>query len=96
MSSIPGDLLTRVQAVLARTFADRSMLKLFGGPAEEERGSWWLARKPGSDWPNRDLPLADRVEMEVVRFLQKQPAFTFEALDQRICAQFPGAADPTA
>jgi hypothetical protein len=43
-----------------------------------------------------DLPLADRVEMDIVRFMQKQPAFTFEELDQRICAQFPGLLTPPA
>lgn len=97
LGSIPGDLLNRVQAALARTFADRSLLKLYGGPADEERGAWWLAKAPaettGGEQPG-GLPLADRVEMEVVRFMQRQPVFTFEELDRRVCSQFPGLLTP--
>ncbi len=98
LGSIPGDLLTRVQAVLARAFADRSLLIRYGGtagspaggPGDEERSAWWLARPPTPG----DLPLADRVEMETVRYLQKQPACTFEELDNRLCASFPGLFTP--
>jgi predicted RNA-binding Zn-ribbon protein involved in translation (DUF1610 family) len=99
LGNIPSDLLNRVQAALARTFADRSLLKLYGGPADEERGLWWLAKAPsetaGGEQPG-GLPLADRVEMEVVRFMQRQPNFAFEELDRRICAQFPGLLTPPA
>ncbi len=93
LSSIPADLLNRVQAGLARAFADRSLLKVVG-PADEERGTWWLAQTPAPPDAPGDLPLADQVEMEVVRFLQKQPAFPFTALDHHICAQFPGLRTP--
>ena len=92
-SGVPGDLLTRIQAVLARTFADRSFLRLFGGPAEEERGMWWLNghfNLPASG----SLPLADRVEMEVVRFMQKQPVFTYPALERSLCETFGGLLTP--
>lgn len=95
LGSIPGDLLNRVQAALARTFADRSLLKLYGGTADEERGAWWVAKEPSTamEIPG-GLPLADRVEIEVVRFLQRQAAFTFEALDQHVCGQFPDLLTP--
>jgi hypothetical protein len=93
-AGIPGDLLTRVQALMARTFADRASFKVYGGQAEEERGAWWLAREPVDHENNTELPLADRVEMEIVRFMHKQPVFTVEELDQRICAQFPGLLTP--
>ena len=95
LATIPGDLLTRVQAVLARTFADRSFLRLFGGPAEEERGMWWLNERQNLQ-PGAPLPLADRVEMEIVRFLQKQPALTFAELDHSLCPQFGGLLCPSA
>lgn len=90
LSSIPGDLLTRIQAVLARTFADRSFLKLYGGPAEES-GWWWLA----SGSAGAALPLADRIEIEAVRFMQRQPVFTLEELEQALCAQFTGLQAPS-
>jgi hypothetical protein len=94
-SNIPGDLLSRVQAILARTFSDRAAFKVYGGSSEEERGAWWLARDPVYIENNAELPLADRVEMEIVRFMQKQADFTFEELEQRVCAQFPGLLTPT-
>jgi hypothetical protein len=106
--SIPGDLLSRVQAVLARTFADRSFLRLYGAKqenssqAEDERGWWWLANPPpavglnraGLEDPSR-LPLADQIEIEVVRYLQKQDEFTLDALDQVLCSRFTGLLTPS-
>lgn len=99
-SSVPGDVLTRVQAVLARTFADRSFLKLYGGPAEE--GGWWWLAAPEKSPPaaqegaasSMRLPLADRVEIEVVRFLQRHPLCTPRELDEALCRGFPGLLTP--
>ena len=96
LSSIPGDLLTRVQAALARTFSDRSLLKLYGGPGEEERGLWSLVG-PDEDRASPDqaqMPLADRVEIEVVRFMQKNAVFHFEELDQWLCSRLTGLLTP--
>jgi len=98
LSNIPGDLLTRVQAILARTFAARSFLRLYGGQAEEERGSWWLVNPPARaaeplSTP-QSLPLADRVEIEVVRALQRNAEITFDDLDQALCELFPGLLTP--
>jgi hypothetical protein len=101
---IPGDLLSRVQASLARAFSDRAFLRRYGAKqeesqADEERGWWWLA-KPGAplaaslDAPSA-LPLADQVEIEVVRFMQKQPVFQLRALDEQLCARFTGLLTPS-
>jgi hypothetical protein len=90
-STIPDDLLGRIQAILARTFADRSFMRLFGGPAEEERGWWWLTSPAGE---GSLLPLTDRVEIETVRFLQKHPTCNIEELEQALCAQFTGLQTP--
>lgn len=96
--ALPGDLLTRLQAVLARTFADRTMLRLYGGGSqEEERGLWWLApsaERSVDPANSATYPLADRVEMETVRFLQRQAEFTFAELEGAVCAQFPGLLTP--
>jgi len=89
-SSLPGDLLTRVQAVLARTFADRTFLKLYGGPSEEA-GWWWLATAQSAP----GLPLSDQVEVEIVRFMQRQPVFTLEALEESLYSQFTGLLAPS-
>jgi hypothetical protein len=98
LNNIPGDLLTRVQAILARTFAARSFLRLYGGQAEEERGSWWLVTPPARaaeplSTP-QSLPLADRVEIEVVRALQRNAEISFDDLDLALCELFPGLLTP--
>lgn len=115
LSAVPGDLLTRVQAVMARTFSDRSLLRLYrrsparGGESEPESGLedasptsgvWWLNQPPPFTGESEaELPLADRVEMETVRFMQKRltagpEPFTFAELDQALTAQFRGLLTP--
>ncbi len=104
LSSIPGDLLTRAHTLLQHTFADRAALRVYNpqrsarlesGPLDEERGAWWLANDPApAEIPGERLPLADRVEMEVVRFMQRHSTFTFAELDQSLCAIFRGLLTP--
>jgi hypothetical protein len=106
LNSIPGDLLTRTQAILARTFADRAFLKLYGGPAEEG-GWWWLVspgkkttstslekQTPSTTLDSRQLPLADQVEIETVRHLQKNQQITLSQLEEAMCRRFPGLLTP--
>ena len=94
MPSIPGDLFTRLHVVLTRAFADRRFLKVYGasGSGEEERGWWWLANAETAVPPR--LPLADQIEMEVVRYLQKHASFSPDELDEALCFQFPGLFSP--
>ncbi len=40
------------------------------------------------------MPLADRVEIEVVRFMQKNAVFHFEELDQWLCSRLTGLLTP--
>jgi len=106
LKSIPGEALTRLQAILSRTFADRSFLKLYGGPAEE--GGWWWLEAPGqrlaapqpaggslpTPLDAGQLPLADQLEIEVVRYLQKCGSCTLGELDAAMCRRFPGLFTP--
>jgi len=55
-----------------------------------ESGYWWL-----QEYEGRELPLSDRVEIEIVNFLLKYPGCTLESLDKTICASFPGLYTPT-
>lgn len=97
-NSLPGDintvqvdLLSRVQAQLSTVFADRTNLVHFPGASRSgESGQWWLAGRPETE-----VPLADRVEMEVVRYLQKNPGCPFSALYDGLCAQFTGLLTPS-
>lgn len=105
-NTIPGDLFTRLQALLIRIFSDRAFLHLYGGPVEES-GWWWLANPPqGAPLPLRiaappgkldkeQLPLADQVEIEAVRFIHKNVEFSLDELDRTICRRFPGLLTPS-
>ncbi len=90
IDAVQVDLLSRVQAQLAAVFADRNALVHYPGASRSgESGHWWLAGKR-----NAELPLADRVEMEVVRYLQKNPGGTYVELYAALCDQFPGLLTP--
>jgi hypothetical protein len=96
-NSLPGDidavqvdLLSRVQAQLATVFADRTTFVHYSGASRsEESGQWWLAGHP-----DVEIPLADRIEMEIVRYLQKNPGCDFNSLYDSLCSQFPGLLTP--
>jgi hypothetical protein len=94
-AQLPGDLHTRIQTLSARVFADRRLLRRFDtGSQEEERSLWWLST-PSSSGTDAVLPLADRIEMETVRQLQKSPGLTRFALDGFLCQAFPGLLTPS-
>ena len=106
-STLPGDVFTRLQTTLARPFSDRAFLKFYpttpasssspapAEPADDERGWWWLAGQPPPAPPEGALPLSDRVEMEIVRFLQKQPICTLEEIQAALSVPFPGLLSPS-
>lgn len=85
-----GDLHARVQAAIGRILADRAFLQLNGG-AGEESGWWWLEGQPRTTEP---LPLADRIEMEVARWLQRSPVKTLLALQTTLHGMFPELQTP--
>ena len=106
--TIPGETFTRLQATLTRPFSKRSFLKFYpaegahpggstpgGSPEtpEDERGWWWLANS--DEQTAKTTPLTDRVEMEIVRFLQRQPTCTLEEIQQALSRQFPGLLSPS-
>jgi hypothetical protein len=82
--------LETIQASLHRVFTDHNVLVRYGAKSETpESGLWWL-RETTPTPPT----LADRVEMEVVRFLQHQPGSSTAQVDAAICASFPGLLTP--
>ena len=56
-----------------------------------ETGFWWLKI---SDVKTDSLPLSDRVEIELVNTLIKNPGSNIGTLDETICATFPGLMTP--
>lgn len=66
----------------------------FGGTSRLlEGGLWWLADNR-QDEQEDEMPLADRVEVELVRMILKNPGRTLDHLDEAICKLFPGALTP--
>ncbi len=101
-AQLPGDLLTRIQNVTGRVFSDRKLLRRFEtGSQEDERSLWWLpappggAVQPGLEAVKPPMPLADRIEMELVRLLQKSPGVGRNELDTGLCRAFPGLLTPS-
>ncbi|HVN56133.1 MAG TPA: hypothetical protein VMT46_17510 [Anaerolineaceae bacterium] len=88
----PGEQMSHLQAAIHSALNDRSSVDHFLEREQNlEAGAWWL-----HDAQKTTQPLSDRVEMEVVRFLQRHPGCLLLNLDRAICAQFPGWMTPPA
>ena len=89
---IASDTLTRIQSCLAAIIADRTFLKHYEGNAKSNESGLWGLQSPAE---SNILPLADRIEMEMVRYLQKHPGSSLMELDEALCSLFPGLATPS-
>lgn len=77
---------TRLQDALQRAISSRGGLRTFSAA-----GHWWWLTQPPDDLP---LPLADRVEIELVRALVQHTRLDQSALEERLLATFPGLLTP--
>ena len=94
----PADVFGDVQEAFKSVYSLVDTFVRFDGSEHSlEVGQWWLT--PQRIHPNinrMSIPLADRVEIECVRYLQKHPGCTPEEVDQAICRAFPGLSTPNA
>lgn len=91
----PGDLLRQMEARVESALLLPEAFSRYGAGRTLESGQWWLGAAVRSDLAEAlELPLADRVEMELVRLLQRNPGLGSEALDRKLCAAFPGLLTP--
>ena len=87
----PEDTIVKLQNSIQKVFANSASFVRFDvRPQNIESGLWWLAKPP----PDLPLPLADRVEMEIVRYLQKNPGHTQADLEENLYGLFPGLLTP--
>jgi hypothetical protein len=84
------DTIVRLQNSVQKVFNSASFIRFDSRPQNIESGLWWLAKSPTSPV----LPLADRVEMEIVRYLQKNPGRTQADLEEYLNGSFPGLFTP--
>ncbi len=86
------DTLVRLQAGVQKAFYNSSTFVRYDSrPQNPESGLWWLARPA----LKLEEPISDRVEMEIVRFLQKSPGRTQSDLESALYSAFPGLFTPT-
>lgn len=95
-SATADHILEAIHPLLETALLARGRFARFGGsPRSFDVGLWWL--DPSAPQANSSTiapPLMDRVEMEVVRLLQKTADSSFEFIDQSICRAFPELLTP--
>ncbi len=86
------DTLSRIQGMVSTAFIDQTQFRRFDSRLKNiESGWWWLTQPPASAEP----PLADRVEMEVVKALiRRGPIHPVELMGE-LAEIFPGLLTPS-
>ena len=86
----PGDVFTETRSAFDVGMTFRGSFLRFGSSEQSlETGYWWL---PESE--DVRSPLADRIEIAVVRFLLRRPGHSFEDIDRTLCQAFLGLVTP--
>ncbi len=86
-----GDAVSVIQSSVDRVFADNSFMRRYESKAQSnESGQWWLTAPPPVTTP----PLADQLEMALVRHLDKSDGVSREELESALLARFPGLMTP--
>ncbi len=86
----PGELQTETRSTFEIGLTFRGSFTRFGASEQSlETGLWWLL-----DPEAARSPLADRVEMAVVRYLLRRPGHSLDEIDQVLCGVFPGLLTP--
>jgi hypothetical protein len=86
-----GEVVSRFQNKIQQVFGDKRLFKRCEGDTHKnESGVWCLLEEPD----NQVMPLADQIEMNVVRYLDRHPSTSLEELDAAMCRQFTGLNTP--
>jgi hypothetical protein len=81
---------TELQGIIARLFSDREFLTRFDATSQElDSGKWGPVNQPVDQ-----LPLADRLESETVKVLQKGKPVSMEEIKSELGRTFPGFMTP--
>lgn len=87
----PADLFNQTQSAIRDVLSYRGGLLRYGSGETFDTGTWWLREAS-----QVETPLADRVEMLMVRYLIQHPGCTMKQIDQSLCEEFPGILIPDA
>ncbi len=84
------DMLAKVTSIFESAFTYRAgLLRYAGSDKSLEVGQWWLR-----DERSENLPLADRIEIELVNHLLQNPGSKLLQIDHTLCNKFPGLLTP--
>jgi hypothetical protein len=87
--------LAQLNTAIDLALGARERFVRYGSGRALDVGLWWSHQTSGRRAKVVQAPpLADRVEMETVRFLVKHPQATGNAVDTAVCAAFPGRLTP--
>jgi hypothetical protein len=90
----------QLTAALEDAFIRPNAFSRYGGGSRSlDTGLWWLpgeaAQRRSAQAAELPVSLTDRVEMEVVRTLQKNPGISAGEMDEALCAVFTGLFTPS-
>jgi hypothetical protein len=89
----------QLSGTLEQAFVQPNAFSRFGTSSRSlETGLWWLPERGLKFVDGQTVwtaPLTDRVEMEIVRYLQKNPASSLEQVDSTLCTLFTGLLTPS-
>jgi hypothetical protein len=91
----PMEIQAEVAGIYDNAFTYRNgFLRLSGSEKSLEVGQWWL-RDTEKTKAGTTKPLADRIEIEILRYLQQNPGNRQIDIDRAICTAFPGLLTPS-
>jgi hypothetical protein len=89
----PEGIYKRIQSAVNIALTEQGFLRRYNNQSQDiESGLWWL---DASQKVSSEFTLADRVERQVIAFLQENKSISFQALDQKLCECFPGLLTPS-
>ncbi len=88
---LTGDKAAEIQTILTQLKTDESFLRRMDATSQElDSGLWWLAQPEGCQ-----TPLSDRVELELLSWLQKDEKINTAEIQPRLYQRFPGVLTPS-
>ncbi len=93
-----SDLSNKFEAALHASISNPHLFQRYGGSEQNIENGLWRSREVVAEkkqFQDEDSPLHDRIEKELVLFLQKNPASPFMSVIQELCQLFPGLLTPT-
>ena len=91
----PIEIQAEMTSIFEQAFTYRNgFMRLGGSEKSLEVGQWWL-RVSDNESRLSKTPLADRIEIEILRYLCENPASRYIEIDRHVCSVFPGLLTPS-